>query len=54
MWRRTADTKGITGSEIRRKMVCGEPWENLVPRSSARLLAKWKVVERLRDLAQEP
>ena len=54
MWRRTPDTKGLTGSEIRRKMVCGEPWEHLVPRSSARLLAKWKVVERLRDLAQAP
>ena len=54
MWRRTPDTKGLTGSEIRRKMVYGEPWEHLVPRTSARLLAKWKIVERLRDLAQAP
>jgi nicotinamide mononucleotide adenylyltransferase len=54
MWRRTPDTKGLTGSEIRRKMVCGEPWENLVPRTSVRLLVKWKVVERLRDLVQAP
>lgn len=54
MWRRTPDTKGLTGSEIRRKMACGEPWEHLVPRSSARLLAKWNVVERLRVLAQAP
>jgi len=54
MWRRTPDTKGLTGSEIRRKIVFGEPWEHLVPRSSARLLTKWNVVERLRDSAQAP
>lgn len=52
MWRRTPDTKGLTGSEIRHRMVRGEPWEHLVPASTARLLVKWNIVDRLRDLGQ--
>lgn len=51
MWRRTPDAKGLTGSEIRRRMLCGEPWQHLVPPSAARLLAKWNIVDRLRALA---
>ena len=54
MWRRTPDTKGLTGSEIRHRMVRGEPWEHLVPPSTARLLAKWKIVDRLRELNRGP
>jgi nicotinamide mononucleotide adenylyltransferase len=54
MWRKPPDAKGLTGSEIRRKMVCGEPWEHLVPQSAVRLLEKWKIVERLRELGQGP
>jgi nicotinamide mononucleotide adenylyltransferase len=54
MWRRTPDTKGLTGSEIRHRMMSGEPWEHLVPRSTAQLLAKWKIADRLRGLNQGP
>ncbi len=31
MWRRTPDAKGLTGAEIRHRMLRGEPWEHLVP-----------------------
>ncbi len=54
MWRKTPDTKGLTGSEIRHRMVCGEPWEHLVPPSTARLLGQWNIVDRLRKLALVP
>jgi hypothetical protein len=54
MWRRTPDTKGLTGAEIRRRMLCSEPWEDLVPPSTASLLLKWKIVDRLRDLSRTP
>jgi hypothetical protein len=54
MWRRTPDTKGLTGADVRNRMVRAEPWEHLVPRSTARLLAKWNIVDRLRELNRGP
>jgi hypothetical protein len=54
MWRRTPDTKGLTGSEIRHRMVRGEPREHLVPPSTTWLLAEWKIVDPLRALNQVP
>jgi nicotinamide mononucleotide adenylyltransferase len=50
MWRRTPETKGLTASEVRDKMVNGDPWEHLVPVSTAQLLKEWKVADRLREL----
>lgn len=54
MWRRTPDTKGLTGSEVRRRMVRGEPWEHLVPTCAARLLAKWQIPARLKGMLAAP
>lgn len=54
MWRRTTDTKGLSGSAIRHRMVCGEPWEHLVPTSTSWLLEKWRVVDRLREFYRAP
>lgn len=51
MWRTTADKKGLTGTEIRFRMMHGKPWEHLVPPSTARLLKKWNIVDRLRKIA---
>jgi hypothetical protein len=31
-------------------MAAGEPWEQFVPESTARLMVKWRVPDRLRDL----
>jgi nicotinamide mononucleotide adenylyltransferase len=50
MWRRTYETKGLTGSDIRNRMIAGRPWEHLVPKSTAALVREWRVVERLRDM----
>lgn len=54
MWRRTPESKGLTGSAIRQRMVRREPWDHLVPKSTARLLTRWKIVDRLRELSQAP
>jgi nicotinamide mononucleotide adenylyltransferase len=50
MWRKTPETKGIAGSEIRNRMIDGRPWEHLVPKSTAHLVQKWNVTERLKKL----
>ncbi len=43
MWEKPIDLKGLTGAEIRKRMVTGEPWEHLVPKSVAVLLNEWRV-----------
>lgn len=50
LWERPAAEKGLTATEIRRKMARGEPWEELTPEPAAALLKKWGVPERLRKL----
>jgi nicotinamide mononucleotide adenylyltransferase len=47
MWERPIDEKGLTGKEIRSRMMEGKPWEDLVPRSAAVLLAEWGIPRRL-------
>ncbi len=49
MWEKTANKKGVTGSEVRRRIASGEPWEHLVPHSVVELIKKWDVGSRLRD-----
>lgn len=51
LWERSTEDKGLTGSEIRGRMMRGAPWEHLVPRSAARLMQIWAIPERLRKLA---
>jgi len=50
MWDKSPEKKGLTGAEIRRRMIAGEPWEHLGPPAVAVLLRKWDVVGRLRRL----
>jgi len=44
------EEKGISGSEVRRRMAGGLPWEHLVPGSVALLLNEWKIPQRLRSM----
>ena len=39
------------GTEIRRRMICGEKWEDLVPESVVQVIKEIDGVERLRDIA---
>jgi len=50
LWERTPQEKGITGEQVRTKMLLGEPWEHLVPPSTAALLKAWDLPGRLRSL----
>lgn len=43
----TDEEKGISGSEVRRRMAAGRPWQHLVPGSVAQLLQKWHIPQRL-------
>jgi nicotinamide-nucleotide adenylyltransferase len=49
LWRRPLSEKGITSTEIRRRIISGEPWKQLVPYSVARLLEELDISKRLRD-----
>jgi nicotinamide-nucleotide adenylyltransferase len=44
--------KEYWGTEIRDRMLKGEPWEDLVPKSVLDLLKEIKAVERLRELSK--
>lgn len=48
MWERSPMEKGISASEVRRRIIEGEEWEFLVPAATAELLKSWNVTERMR------
>ena len=50
LWERTPQTKGISGSHIRQAMSAGQPWEHLVPESTAVLCKAWRLPEKLRKV----
>jgi len=50
LWEKPYHEKGISGTHVRQLMANGGNWEELVPPSTAVLLKKWKIPERLRRL----
>ena len=48
LWRKPRGQKGLTSTEIREKIVRHEPWEHLVPPSTAVLMNHWAIPSRLR------
>jgi len=50
MWDRPPGEKGLTAAEVRGRMISGDPWEHLVPPSTALLMARWKIPDRLSSL----
>ena len=44
------EEKGISGSDVRRSMAAGRPWEHMVPAAVASLLLEWNLPERLRSM----
>jgi nicotinamide-nucleotide adenylyltransferase len=52
MWERPVEQKGISASDVRRRMVEDKEWESMVPAGTAKLLKMWKVPERIRKLVQ--
>ncbi len=50
MWEKDLAQKGLRASEIRRKMIRGEPWKDFVAPAVADLLERWNIPERLRRM----
>lgn len=52
LWERPLTEKGISGNQVRLRMVEGNPWEDLVPESTSRLMKMWDIPARLKTLCQ--
>jgi nicotinamide-nucleotide adenylyltransferase len=50
MWERPLAEKGICAADVRTHMKQNEPWEHLVPASTARLMIRWAVPKRLCEI----
>lgn len=50
LWEVRPEEKGISGREVRLKMVRGQSWEDAVPNSVAVLLKEWNIPERLKKM----
>jgi nicotinamide mononucleotide adenylyltransferase len=50
LWSKPSHEKGLSGTEVRRRMTSGEAWEHLVPASVHNLMKEWKIPERIRRL----
>lgn len=50
LWERPLEEKGLTASEVRKRMALCEPWEDLVPPAATRLMKEWEVPRRLAGL----
>ena len=48
LWERSMHEKGLSGTDIRRRIVSGVAWKHLIPPSTHMLLRKWSVSKRLR------
>jgi len=52
LWEVEHKDKGLSGSDIRKKMAQGHSWEDTVPTSVAVLLRSWGIPERLKVIAR--
>lgn len=53
LWERPPQKKGISGKDVRRKMMNNDPWEHLVPPSVATLMKRWDIPSRLRTIGDK-
>ncbi len=49
LWRRPLAEKGLSGSDIRRRLLAGEPWRHLVPPGVAELWEEFSLWSRIRS-----
>ncbi len=50
LWDVPPEQKGISGHEVRNRILNGEVWENLVPAATAILMKKWDIPSRLKKV----
>jgi nicotinamide-nucleotide adenylyltransferase len=53
LWVKTPEAKGLSASDIRRRMAAGEPWESFVTPGVAALLKEWRIPERIRNVERD-
>ncbi len=52
LWEVPLEKKGLSGSDIRESMLKGGQWEQFVPPIVAKLIKKWDVIKRLKNLSE--
>ena len=53
LWTVTPENKGISGADIRARIVGGQSWVHLVPACVPPLLERWNIRDRLEQLGQK-
>lgn len=51
LWDVPPEQKGISGREIRQRIINDQPWEHLVPACIPPMMAEWNVIQRLKRAA---
>ena len=51
LWEISLENKGLSSSDIREAMITGVTWEHLVPPSVVRLMKKWEIPLRMKNLS---
>jgi len=52
LWEVPLEKKGLSGSDIRESMLKGGQWEHLVPPVVVKLVKKWDIIRRLKNLSE--
>ncbi|MCL5123854.1 MAG: adenylyltransferase/cytidyltransferase family protein [Deltaproteobacteria bacterium] len=47
IWEKSPEEKGLTGTEVRRRILFDEAWEQLVPNSVSQLILDWNIRARM-------
>jgi len=50
LWEVPLEEKGLSGSDIRKSMLKGEPWEHFLPTAVVKLVKKWNIIKRIVEL----
>ena len=50
LWSGKKEDKGLSSSEIRKRIIKGEKWNNLVPVGVYRIMKDWKLDQRLQEM----
>ena len=50
LWDVPLEKKGISGQEVRKKMINDQPWEQFVPKTVQNLIIEWNIIQRLKNL----
>jgi nicotinamide-nucleotide adenylyltransferase len=54
LWEKTPESKGISASDVRERILEDRPWRQLVPDACAELMEAWSVRRRLHRLSHAP